>query len=313
MSRHVIVGAGPVGATTALALAEAGHDVRVVTRSGGGPRHDGIELVAADATDTEALTRLAAGAAALYNCANPPYHRWLAEWPPLWHGLTGAAERTGAVLVSMSNLYGYGPIDHPMRETDPFLATTVKGPVRAGQWTDALARYEAGRLRATEARASDFFGPRVRNSHLGERFVPPVLAGRTSRVIGDPDQPHSWTYMPDVARALVVLGTDERAWGRPWHVPTAPPITQREALTRIAERAGAPSPKLAPTPGWVLRALGLVSPEMREIRELTYQFERPFVVDSSAFTATFGVEPTPLATSLAATADWWTSEERAAA
>ena len=313
MSRHVIIGAGPVGATTAITLAEDGHEVRVVTRSGSGPQHPGVELVAADATDVEALVRLATGAAALYNCANPPYHRWLDDWPPLWAGITGAAERTGAVLVSMSNLYGYGPVDHPMRETDPLLATNVKGPVRAGQWTDALAHHEAGRLRATEARASDFFGPGVRNSHLGERFVSPALAGRTVRVIGDPDQPHSWTYMPDVARTLAVLGTDERAWGRPWHVPTAPPIPQREALTRMAERAGASPPKVAPMPGWLLRALGVVSPELREIRELVYQFERPFVVDSSAFTAEFGIEPTPLETSLPATADWWLAEERRAA
>src|SRR5436853_7699464 len=104
MALHVIVGAGPIGTATAQHLLAAGHDVRMITRSGSGP--DGVERVAADATDAARLTTLAAGAAALYNCANPPYHRWPVEWPPLAAALLTSAERCGAVLVTMSNLYG---------------------------------------------------------------------------------------------------------------------------------------------------------------------------------------------------------------
>src|SRR5262245_53886825 len=221
MALHVIVGAGAIGTNTALLLAERGDRVRVVTRSGSGPTHPAIEKVAADATDAQALRRLAAGAAALYNCANPPYDKWPRFWPPLAAALLDAAEHTGAVLVTTGNLYGYGPVDRPMTESMPLAATTVKGQVRAKMWQDALAAHEAGRVRATEARASDFIGLNSR-SMFNERMLPTLLTGGTVRAPIDFDQPHTVSYVKDVARTLVTLADDERAWGRPWHVPSTP-------------------------------------------------------------------------------------------
>jgi nucleoside-diphosphate-sugar epimerase len=313
MSLHVIVGAGPVGSATAQRLAAAGHDVRIVSRRGLGPADPRIECVAADATGPGALAPLAVGAAALYNCANPPYHRWPTDWPPIAAALLDAAERSGAVLVTTSNLYGYGPVDHAMRETDPLAATGTKGRVRVSMWQDALAAHDAGRVRATEARASDFFGPGLTDtSHLG-RAIPRLAAGKTVRVVGDPDVAHSWTYVPDVARTLVALATDERAWGRPWHVPSAPPCTQRELLHAFTDANGLVAPKVAAYPAWVLRAAGLVWPLMREMHEVMYQFERPFVIDSSACTSTFGIEATPLDEALRATGCAELPEARAAA
>jgi nucleoside-diphosphate-sugar epimerase len=143
--------------------------------------------------------------------------------------------------------------------------------------------------------------------------VAPVVRGRTARVIGNPDTLHSWTYIGDVARTLAVLAGDERAWGRPWHVPTNPPATQRDMLRQVARRAGAPEPKVKGTPRWMVRLAGVGSPLMRELVELTYQFESDFVVDSSAFTTAFGIEPTPLDEALDATTDWWLAHVRQAA
>src|SRR5688572_12482352 len=111
MALHVIVGAGPVGLATAARLQALGHRVRVVTRHGAGPST--VDRVAADASDAGALASAANGAAAIYNCANPPYHRWPELWPPLSAALLAAAERSGAVLVTMSNLYGYGSVSGP--------------------------------------------------------------------------------------------------------------------------------------------------------------------------------------------------------
>jgi nucleoside-diphosphate-sugar epimerase len=140
MSLHVIIGADPVGSATAVLLARQSERVRVITRSGTGPAADGIENIAADAADTDRLAALAKEAAALYNCASPPYHRWPQEWPPLASSLLAAAERTGAVLVTMSNLYGYGPVSHPMSEHDPPAATGTKGKTRAAVWAQAARR-----------------------------------------------------------------------------------------------------------------------------------------------------------------------------
>jgi len=302
MGRHVIVGAGPVGTATATALAAAGHDVTLVTRSGSGPEGPGITRVAADASDPFTLAEATGSADALYNCANPPYHRWPELWPPMATSMLEVAARSGAVLVTMGNLYGYGPVDHPLREDDPLAATGTKGRVRAAMWEEALAAHRAGRVRVTEARASDFFGPGVDTSHFG-RLVGRLLAGRKVRVLGDPDAPHSWTYVPDVGRTLAVLGTDERACGRPWHVPSAPALSQRDLAGRFCAVAGAPSASVAAFPAGSLTLAGVVSAQMRELKETRYQFDRPFLLDSSDCTATFGIEATPLDDALAAVAD----------
>jgi nucleoside-diphosphate-sugar epimerase len=314
MSLHLIIGAGPVGSATALRLAAGGQQVRIITRSGTGPDADGIEKVAADAADPDRLSRLAAGTAVVYNCANPPYHRWPQDWPPLAASVLAAAGHAGAVLVTMSNLYGYGPVPHPITEQDPLAATGPKGQVRAAIWAQALAAHQAGRVRAAEARASDFFGPGVRGqSPIGERSIPRLLAGRPIAVLGDPDAPHSWTYLPDIAATLVTLGADGRAWGRAWHVPTSAPMSQREICTALARLAGAPEPTLRPVPRWLIRAGGLTNPYLREFREVAYQFNAPFVVDTSAFTSTFDAGPTPAGQALAATLTWWGRQVKVAA
>src|ERR1700723_780734 len=156
MSEHVIVGAGAVGSAAALLLAHRGEHVRMVSRRGSGPEHPAIELVAADATDAERLTELATGAAALYNCASPLYHQWFTDWPPLARAFLAAAERSGAVLASMSNLYGYGPVDGPLSHKTPLPATHPKPRLGAQMWADRLAAREPGRIRTPEARASDY-------------------------------------------------------------------------------------------------------------------------------------------------------------
>src|SRR5262245_22210423 len=153
MALHVIVGAGPVGTGVARLLVERGERVRIVSRRGGGPEHPAIERVAADATHADHLAELSRDAAALYNCANPLYHRWLTDWPPLAAALLTAAERSGAVLAVASNLYGYGPIDGPISDTTPLAATHPKLKLRADMWREALSRHEAGRLRVTEIRS----------------------------------------------------------------------------------------------------------------------------------------------------------------
>jgi nucleoside-diphosphate-sugar epimerase len=288
---HVIVGAGVIGSAIAKLLAAAGEQVRIVTRSGSGPEHRTIERVAADATNTDTLRDLTAGASTLYNCANPPYHRWPTDWPPLANSMLSAAESSGATLVITGNLYGYGPVKGPMTEETPLATTTVKGRVRVKMWQDALAAHQAGRIRATEVRASDFLGPK--NSLL-EMCLKPLRAGSTVWVPGPLDVPHTFTYTGDFAQALIVAGKDQRAWGSAWHVPSPPPLTIRDLLNRAAKVGGFPTPKLRSVPNWALRAAGLFNPFVRELREMEYQFERPFVLDATRTSSTFGLVTTEL-------------------
>ncbi|MEO5877767.1 MAG: NAD-dependent epimerase/dehydratase family protein, partial [Streptosporangiaceae bacterium] len=230
MGTHVIAGAGQVGTHLAALLVDQGHEVVVVTRSGSGPRSvtrpdtkavtRAVTRAAANVADQTRLTELTRGADVLYNTVNPRYHRWVQDWPPMAASLLGAAEATGAVLVTLSCLYGYGPVSRPMTEDNPLDSTGTKGRVRAQMWRDALAAHEAGRVRATELRGSDYYGPGAGDqAYLGDRFVPALLAGKRTTFLSDPGIPHSWTYLPDVARALAIAGADERALGRAWHIP----------------------------------------------------------------------------------------------
>ena len=292
---HLVIGAGVIGGRVAQLLAERGERVSVVSRSGAGPAD--VTRVAADARDAEAMTRLASGAAVIYNCVNPPYHRWPADWPPIAASVLSAAERSGAVLVTLSNLYGYGPraggydASHPMTEETPLAATGPKGRVRARVWQDALAAHQAGRVRATEVRAADFVGPGA-ESALGERAVQRIRQGKSVSVLGSADRLHTWSFTEDVAGMLVVAGADPDAWGHAWHVPSNEPRTQREVISDLGAAAGTGPARVRPVPSTVLAGMGLVWPLMRELRETEYQFRDDFVMDSSAAQATFGLKPT---------------------
>jgi nucleoside-diphosphate-sugar epimerase len=290
----LVVGAGVIGSRVAGMLAERGDRVRVVSRHGSGPAG-----VAADAADAGAMARLAEGAAVIYNCVNPPYHRWPADWPPIAASVLAAAEHSGAVLVTLSNLYGYGPRvpggydeAHPITEATPLAATGRKGRVRARVWQDALAAHQAGRVRVAEVRAADFVGPGAQSA-IGERIVRHVRQEKNVSVLGRADRPHTWSFTDDVARMLVTAGTDPRAWGRAWHVPSNEPLSQRQVIDDFARAAGVGQVRIGQIPSVVLRGMGLVWPLMRELRETEYQFRDDFVMDSSAAQATFGLKPAP--------------------
>lgn len=291
---HLVIGAGPVGRHVAALLAEQGERVTVATRSG---RDTGLEAVAhlaLDASDVDALTRASEGAAVLYNCANPgDYTQWERTWPALGASLLTAAERSGAVYAITGNLYPYGPVSGPMHEGLPDAATDHKGVLRAKLWADALASHDAGRVRAVEVRASDYVGPGIgENGHV-TRVLPAALQGRAVTVMGSPDQPHSFTDVLDVARTLVASATDPTAHGRTWMVPSNGPRSQRQALAELLTTAGKPQVTVRGLPSVAIRAIGVASPMMREIAQLSYQWTAPYVIDDSASRARFGIEPTP--------------------
>ncbi|GGK96432.1 NAD-dependent epimerase/dehydratase family protein [Mangrovihabitans endophyticus] len=291
MSKHLVVGSGPVGSTIARLLADRGESVRVVTRSGGGPEHPLIERTAADAADAHRLTELAEGAEVLYNCANPPYTDWEKRWPPMNAAMIAAAKSAGAVYAITGNLYGYGPQpDGHMAEDTPLAAVGRKGKVRIRMWEDAL---RSG-VRTVEARGSDYVGAGAA-SVFSVALLPAVAKGRRSAwVPGRADLPHSFTYTGDMARTLVHLAGDDRAFGKAWHVPTVAPLTIQELADRYCAVAGAPRITLRAIPRFVMRTAGLAVPMARELAEMDYQFYAPFRMDSSLTERTFGLAPTDL-------------------
>jgi nucleoside-diphosphate-sugar epimerase len=286
--RHIIIGAGPVGRATADALAARGADVVLASRSGAG------NTKAVDATSAEALTELANGAVAIYNCVNPPaYDKWPELWPPVANALLAAAQRSGAVLVTAANLYPYGPVDGAMVEGMPDAPSGKKAQVRATMTADAFAAHAAGRLRAVEVRGSDYVGAGPGDYAHVPRVIEKALKGKAVRVIGSADQPHTWTDVRDMGRALATVATEESAWGKVWHAPSNAPRTQAEAVNDVLASVGVKPVSVKALSPLMFTVVSSFVPIVRELKETAYQFTRPFVMDSSAITAAFGLEPSP--------------------
>lgn len=302
MSKQVVFGAGPIGRGIAEILAASGVDVVLASRSGQGPTVPGVVRVAVDAADKAAVAELASGSEVIYNALNPAYHRWVTDWPPMADALLSAAESSGAALVTVSNIYAYGPVSGPMTEDLPLAAPGKKGQVRARMFDQTLAAHRDNRAKIVEVRASDYMGPGA-ESHMGDRVVPRILAGKSVKVVGSVDQPHTWTYTRDVAALAVAAGGDESSWGRAWHVPSNPPRSQRQVVADLATAAGVPVPSVSAYPGWLMSAMGAFSPTIRELKETNYQFESAFIMDSTDAQRHFGVEPTPWETVVRATLD----------
>jgi nucleoside-diphosphate-sugar epimerase len=309
---HVVFGTGQVGHALAACLAGRGLAVRAVSRRRPPWLADGIDWRAADVADPDAASDAAEGAAVVYQCLNAPYPQWPELFPPLQRGALAAAERAGALLVTLENLYGYGPTGgKPMTEDLPLAATTVKGRTRAAMAGELLAAAAAGRVRIAIGRASDFFGAGVtEGSTLGRRVFGNALAGRRADFIGNPALPHTYSYIPDIAEGLATLGTDPRAAGEVWHLPGPQTVTTRELLDLVAGEVGHPV-AIRSVPKLAVRALGLVNPMMRELAEMAYEFDEPFVLDTTRYETTFGPAGTPLAAAVATTIAWYRTQASA--
>lgn len=304
MGRHVIIGAGPVGRAVVHALSSRGIDAEVLSRSG--TQVPGARSASVDALDADRLAAAITGADVVYQASSPAYHRYPQEFPPLQQSIVRAVQKADSTLVVVENLYGYGPVTGPMTESLPLVSRGRKGRVRADMWRALQSEADAGRLRVTAGRASDFFGPHAADSAVGERYFPPLLAGKKAEVMGNPDALHTYTYVRDFGEALVRLALDERSLGRAWHVPNAPAVTNRRFLEIAAGIIGV-EPKSTKLTRAKMRIGGLFIPAARELPEMLYEFEEDFVVDHSAYAAVFGDHATPLEVSLGETIDWFRS------
>jgi nucleoside-diphosphate-sugar epimerase len=307
-SWHVVFGAtGAIGRAVVAELLHAGRDVRAVSRGGQAP--GGALGMAADAADPGQAVRAAAGAAVIYHCASPPYTQWPELFPALTGSILGAAESSGAKLVFADNLYAYGPVDGPLREDLPANARGRKGRIRVEMAAQLLSAHRDGRARVVIGRAPDYYGPRGTSSVAGETVFGRILAGKKPQWTGRLDQPHTFHYLPDIARGLLVLADRREADGQVWHLPAAGPLTAQQFFDLIAEAAGQPVPVHASIAGPALLAVaGLFSPLLREMRETAYQFRAPFVIDASKFEAAFGyLEPTPHRDAVQRTVAWYRS------
>lgn len=293
---HVVFGAGQIGPHLAARLAAAGKRVRVVRRSDAPVALAGVELVRADARDGRAAAAAVEGAETVYHCVNVAYYArtWAEQLPRVQESLVAAAGRAGAKLVVLDNLYAYGRTGGvPMNEDTPQQPCSRKGELRARLHDDLLAAARRGDARVAVGRASDFFGPGAwAGSMLGQPFWPAALAGKPASVVVNPEPRHTYHYTRDVAAGLAALGLDAAADGL-WMLPCAPAVSTRELIGRFGGALGRPIP-IRRVPRLVMSAVGLLVPIARELNEMAYQWEEPFVVDDARFRARFGDLATPL-------------------
>lgn len=309
---NVVLGArGGIGGAIVRELVGQGRRVRAVTRRGDAGISEtplppaSYEEYACDLTDAERLRGAVAGASVVYHCARPAYTRWWNDFEPLNQAVAGAVAAAGARLVYADNLAMYEPGSNPMTEESPATAGTKKGSLRAKLAGQLLEEHERGRLRVVVGRAADYFGPRGEHCALGRRFFTDLLAGRKTQWFKSLDQPHSLSYLPDLARAFVLLGTRGDAEGQVWHTPVCGPFTGREFIEAAARAAGV-KPRPAVLKESSVTFYGIFVPTFREYPELAYQWDAPFVSDAGKFERAFGPFcVTPLDVALAATVAWY--------
>jgi nucleoside-diphosphate-sugar epimerase len=305
VSHHVVFGTGQIGFHVASQLLESGNDVVVVSRSGRSVP-TGARSMSGDLTDAEFASTAADGAAVIYFCLNAPnYHSWPEEFPPLQRAAMQAAIRTHARFVVLENLYSYGPTGgQTLIEDLPAQATSAKAATRIKMTNELLEAHHRGTLDVTVGRASDFFGPRVTQSALGEQVMRPALTGKRAQVMGNPAMPHSYSYAPDVAKGLIALSTAQAASGEIWHLPIAETLTTRQFIDAIYAAANHPT-RLTAAGRIALALIGLVKPDLKELRHTLYQFTEPWIVDDTKFRNTFGDLSTPLPTAIESTLHWY--------
>ena len=303
---HVVFGAGQVGPLLAARLAAAGHRVRLVRRSARSAGLDGVQMVRANAQDPGEAAEAAAGAAAVYHCMNPASYSaraWADELPRLQASLLQAAARAGARLVVLDNLYALGRTGgRPMTEASPLAPCSRKGEIRARLQASRDAAAQRGDVRVVTGRGSDFYGPGGVGTHFGDRFWRPALAGRSIGGVVDPATPHTYHFIPDVAAGLAALGQDPGAEGI-YHLPCRPAESTLALVARLAAALGRPI-ALTRIPRLALKLLSFGMPILKEVNEMAYQWEEPFVVDDAKFRARYGDLTTPADEAARATVAW---------
>ncbi len=309
-ANHVVLGTGAIGRAAMMELVKRGESVRMVNRSG---KMDevpaGVEVVATDLYDPAKVKEVTRGAKVVYQASQPEYTQWPEKFPSLQKSIIDGLTGSEAKLVLVENLYMYGETNgKPMTEDMPHNAHTRKGKTRSELSKAAFEAHKDGKLKITAARGSDFFGPwGLPTAAMGERTFYPMLHGKAAGLVGNIDLPHTHTYVPDFGKALVILGERSEADGQAWHVPNDNPrIRQREMAQMIADEMGLPL-KVSTMGKTMMWIGGLFIPEAKETVEMMYEFEQPFIVDSSRFETTFGMKATPMKEAIKETVAWYKS------
>ncbi len=294
MKQTILGAGGPIANNLTTELLKRGENIRLVSRSAK-PFQGVTDLVSADLLNAQTVSDAVKGSDIVYLTAGLTYKTdiWQKEWPVLMQNTIDACKRHNAKLIFFDNVYAYGKVDGTMTETTPYMPSSKKGEVRAKIAMLLMDEAKAGNLNAIIARAADFYGPATPLSMLTAMMFENLAKGKSGQYLIRDDVRHSFTYTPDMGKALADLASSPTSWNQIWHLPTANPApTGRELIEMIAAEYGV-KPKMMILGKTMNRILGIFIPILREMQEMLYQYEVDYHFDSTKFENQFNWKPTP--------------------
>lgn len=309
MKLHTILGAGGAVGNQLLPILQDKERVRLVSRKVQPTAK--VEGVAADVTNYQQTLNAVKGSDVVYLLVGLAYdvRVWKVAWPKIMSNAIDACKASGSKLIFFDNVYMYGKVDGHMTEETPFNPISKKGEIRAAIVTRLLNEIKAGNLRASIARAADFYGPVGFTTSVPNILVFKNLRkGRRAQWMVNAKMPHSFTYVPDAARALYLLASRDDSFGQTWHMPTANnPLTGQAFIKEAAKQMNAKDSYFVISKG-MMRMAGLFNREIKELVEMAYQNGFPYFFDSSKFNTAFNFQPLSYQEGIKETAKWALSQ-----
>jgi nucleoside-diphosphate-sugar epimerase len=308
--RITIFGYGPVGRATAARLLSEGHEIVVAQRNAPRDLPGGATFAPVDALDRDSVLKAVHGSGQFVVTIGFPYSGilWRDVWPRAIANFVAACKATGARMVFMDDLYMYGPRTEPLTEMMPLSDYGLKPAARSAATRVWMAAAASGEARVAALRAPDFYGPGVGLSFLGDTSIGKLAQGKPAVFVGSPGVLHDYAYVPDVARAVTtLLAAPDSAFGQAWHMPCAPTRTTRDILQIAADTLDVKL-RISAMPAWMLGPSAMFSPFLRELKEMRFQWDRPYQVDASRFKAAFWSDVTPFETGVPETARTFRAE-----
>jgi nucleoside-diphosphate-sugar epimerase len=309
-----ILGTGQLGLAIMQLLIDKNPDEKILLVNRTGKLNisipQNVEITAADATSKTDMKAIAGRSDVIFSCTDMPYDKWASFYPATATALAYALSETNARLVFADNLYSYGNVaGKEMNEQMPHTAKTKKGKIRAAVINTLLYSGDAFNSRVAFVKAADFIGPRIHKGIFGTDFLHSVYNGKTVRLFGNIDLPHTFTYIKDFAAAMINVGTANDTFGQIWHVPNAPALSL-DKWVHLFEVITNKRIKKSVTPKFVIRLAGLFNSFIKELYEMAYQFEYPYLVNYDKYVSRFGNHSTYPSDIVKETVEWYISTQK---
>ncbi|MGE5432329.1 MAG: NAD-dependent epimerase/dehydratase family protein [Syntrophomonadaceae bacterium] len=290
---QTILGAGgAIGIPLAKELPRFTDKVRLVGRN---PKkvNPADELFQADLTNQTQVMEAVKGSQVTYLTAGLKYDTkvWQKEWPEVMNNVIAACIEHNSKLVFLDNVYMYGLVKGWMTEETPFNPISHKGEIRARIASNLIDAYKKKEITAAILRAADFYGPDNRGSVLNMLVLDRMKTGKKANWLANAQALHTFTYTPDAAKAMALIGNTPDAYNQTWHAPTDMNALTGEGYIKIAADFMKTNPKYTVFKKWQMQLAGIFNPVIRESLEMLYQNEYDYLFNSSKFESRFKFKP----------------------